>query len=178
MCSTAPPAHQCGGESQGENAVGARSRLLPCFEGDDPPFQLADLKQLDVELDQRADLTRFRARQLAVPTANSNLLTDGRESVDSSINERSLQADSSGPPADDAERRQVTVMFSDLVGTCARSFRPIRSPWPRPCSASEGSLRDTWATVSSCILVIPWLMRTTPSGPIRAGLELTSSTRL
>ena len=44
---------------------------------------------------------------------------------------------------DTAERRQVTVMFADLVGstalsarmdrrTCARSFRPIRNALPRP----------------------------------------------
>jgi hypothetical protein len=46
------------------------------------------------------------------------------------------------PPKDTAERRQVTVMFSDLVGstalsarmtprTCARSFPLIRSASPR-----------------------------------------------
>ena len=50
---------------------------------------------------------------------------------------------------DTAERRQVTVMFSDLVGstalsarmdpTCARSFLHIRSALPRLCSASAGS---------------------------------------
>ena len=54
------------------------------------------------------------------------------------------------PAQDTAERRQVTVMFSDLVGstalrrvwtrrTSARSFPPIRSASPRPCSASAGS---------------------------------------
>ena len=50
---------------------------------------------------------------------------------------------------DTAERRQVTVMFSDLVGstalsarrtrrTYARSLRPIRNASPRPCAASVG----------------------------------------
>jgi class 3 adenylate cyclase len=44
---------------------------------------------------------------------------------------------------DTAERRQVTMLFSDLVGStalsarmdpedCARSFRPIRSASPKP----------------------------------------------
>jgi SAM domain (Sterile alpha motif) len=55
---------------------------------------------------------------------------------------------------DMAERRQVTVMFSDLVGSTALSARMdpedlrsarlsafIRSASPRPCSASAASLR-------------------------------------
>jgi SAM domain (Sterile alpha motif) len=56
---------------------------------------------------------------------------------------------------DAAERRQVTVMFSDLVGSTALSARmdpedlrevPIRNALPTPCSASVGSLRSTWGT--------------------------------
>jgi len=78
------------------------------------------------------------------------------------------------PGPDTAERRQVTVMFSDLVGsttlsTRARSFLPIRNASQRRCSASMGSWRDTWGTVPSCILAIPKPMRTTPSGPYRRG---------
>jgi class 3 adenylate cyclase len=53
-------------------------------------------------------------------------------------------------PQETAERRQVTVMFSDLVGstalsarmdreTYARSYPPTRSASPRPCSGSAGS---------------------------------------
>ena len=56
----------------------------------------------------------------------------------------------SAHPEDRAERRQVTVMFSDwwaqrrsrpawTLKTCARSFRPIRSASRRPCSASAAS---------------------------------------
>ena len=59
-------------------------------------------------------------------------------------------------PEDRAERRQVTVMFSDLVGSTALSARmdpedlreviaATRSVLPRPCSASLASLRSTWA---------------------------------
>ena len=59
-------------------------------------------------------------------------------------------------PLDGAERRQVTVMFSDLVGSTAlsarmdpedlrKSFRPIRSALPRPYSTSVASWRSTWA---------------------------------
>jgi hypothetical protein len=59
-------------------------------------------------------------------------------------------APSSVSPEDRAERRQVTVMFSDLVGSMALSARMdpedlrelisgSRSVLPRPCSASAGS---------------------------------------
>ena len=76
---------------------------------------------------------------------------------------------------DTAERRQVTVMFSTLSvrrhsppawtrRTCARSFRPIRSASPRPCAASAGSWRSTWATACSSTSAIRRPMRTTPSG--------------
>ena len=82
-------------------------------------------------------------------------------------------------PEDRAERRQVTVIFSDLVGstamsarmdprTCARSFRPIRNASPRPCSASAGSWPNIWATACWSISAIRKPMRTTPSG--RCGL--------
>jgi class 3 adenylate cyclase len=54
------------------------------------------------------------------------------------------------PPHDTAERRQVTVMFSDLVGSTALSARidpedlrevitAYQKCAPRPCSASAGS---------------------------------------
>jgi hypothetical protein len=54
------------------------------------------------------------------------------------------------------ERRQVTVMFSDLVGstalstrmdpkTSAKSFRPTRSLLQKPSSASAASWQSTWA---------------------------------
>ena len=77
---------------------------------------------------------------------------------------------------DTAERRQVTVMFSDLVGSTAlsarmdpedlgRSFRPIRSALPRPCSGSVGSWRSTWAMVCWSTLATRRPTRTMPSVP-------------
>src|SRR6516162_5435051 len=84
-------------------------------------------------------------------------------------------------PQDAAERRQVTVMFSDLVGstacrhvwtlkTSARSFRPIRSAWQIPCVALVGSWpSSTWAMVSSSISDTRRHMKTTPSGPCALG---------
>jgi len=56
---------------------------------------------------------------------------------------------------DRAERRQVTVMFSDLVGSTALSARmdpedlgEVISAYQKcvACSASAGSWRSTWAT--------------------------------
>jgi hypothetical protein len=79
-------------------------------------------------------------------------------------------------PENRAERRQVTVMFSDLVGStalsarmdpedCGRSFPLTRSVLPRPCSASAGSWRSTWATGSWYISDIRRRMRMTQNGP-------------
>ena len=62
----------------------------------------------------------------------------------------------SAPPEDRAERRQVTVMFSDLVGSTALSVRieaedltrlsaATRSVLRTPCSASAASWRSIWA---------------------------------
>ena len=63
---------------------------------------------------------------------------------------------------DTAERRQVTVMFSDLVGSTALSaridpedLREVISVYqkcvPRLSSASAGSWRSTWAMACWCI---------------------------
>ena len=62
------------------------------------------------------------------------------------------------PPKDTAERRQVTVMFSDLVGSTALSARmdpedlreviSAYQKWPRPFSGSAGLWRSTWGMVS------------------------------
>jgi hypothetical protein len=59
---------------------------------------------------------------------------------------------------DTAERRQVTVMFADLVGgrprsppvwtrrTCANSSRPIGNASPKPSVTWAASYRNIWAT--------------------------------
>jgi len=79
-----------------------------------------------------------------------------------------------------AERRQVTVMFSDLVGstalsarrtlkTSARSFRLIRSVLPRPCSASAVSLQNIWVTAYWSTSGIPKPTKTMQSEPCAQG---------
>ncbi len=76
-------------------------------------------------------------------------------------------------PQDTAERRQVTVMFSDLVGSTALSARmdpedlheiiSSRNASPKPYAVSVASWRSMWAMVSVSILGIPRLTRTMPS---------------
>ena len=76
---------------------------------------------------------------------------------------------------DTAERRQVTVMFSDLVGSTALSarmdpedLREVISAYQKCVAetvrASAASWRSTWATACSSISAIRRPMRTTPSG--------------
>ena len=57
---------------------------------------------------------------------------------------------------DTAERRQVTIVFSDLVGSTA--LPPLFS-WV----VLVGSWRNTWAMACWCISAIRGPMRTTPS---------------
>ncbi len=76
-------------------------------------------------------------------------------------------------PEDRAERRQVTVMFSDLVGSTALSarmdpedLREVISAY-RKCVAEPydrfpvASLRSTWATGCWCISATPRRTKTT-----------------
>ena len=81
---------------------------------------------------------------------------------------------------DTAERRQVTVMFSDLVGSTALSarmdpedLREVISAYQK-CVAetvrvSVASLRNTWATACSSISAIRRPMKTMPSGRCAQG---------
>ena len=82
----------------------------------------------------------------------------------------------SAHPEDRAERRQVTVMFSDLVGSTALSarmdpedLREVISAYQKcvaeTVGASVASSRSTWATGSWCTSAIPRRTRTTQSGP-------------
>ena len=72
---------------------------------------------------------------------------------------------------DGAERRQVTVMFSDLVGSTALATHMdpedlrdvIRNASPRPYAVSAASWRNTWATACLSISAIRRRMKTTLS---------------
>jgi len=90
------------------------------------------------------------------------------------------------PARAEAERRQLTVMFCDLVGStelsarldpkiCVRSLPPITAPSPMSSGVSTDLLPNTWVTVCSSISAIRTPMRTTPSG--RCGPASPASTR-
>ena len=98
-----------------------------------------------------------------------------------SVDAATTSSTPSAHPEDRAERRQVTVMFSDLVGSTALSARmdpedlrevisACQKCVPRPCSASAASSRSTWATASSSTSVTRRRMKTTQSG--RCALDL------
>src|SRR5271170_2515559 len=73
----------------------------------------------------------------------------------------------------EAERRQLTVMFCDLVGStariCARSSAPITAPPPMSSGASTALSRNIWATASWSISATRERMRTMPSGQFGRG---------
>jgi hypothetical protein len=73
-----------------------------------------------------------------------------------------------------AERRQLTVLFCDLVGStalsagwirriCARSLAPITAASPGSSAAAAALSPSTWATACSPILAIRVPTSTTPS---------------
>ena len=84
---------------------------------------------------------------------------------------------------DTAERRQLTVMFCDLVGSTALSarldpedLREIIGAYHRCCrrdssAASAVSSPSTWATGCWSISAIPRRTSTTPSAPCGPGLR-------
>jgi class 3 adenylate cyclase len=122
-----------------------------------------------------------RLKLLDAITALRNLESAKSPSVDVST-----ASTTSAHPKDRAERRQVTVMFSDLVGSTALSARmdpedceklspPIRNPSLRPWTASGASLRSTWATGCWCISGYPQAHEDDAERAVRAGLSLVAA---
>jgi hypothetical protein len=123
-----------------------------------------DLKDLGVILVGHRRRLLAAIAILGAEPANPDMLNRGRvRSVLSSI------------PRDDAERRQLTVMFCDLVvrrrfrhglipRICARSSAHITRPLPKPSPSSMALSRNTWVTVSWSISATRERMRTMPSG--------------
>jgi hypothetical protein len=71
-------------------------------------------------------------------------------------------------PQPDAERRQLTVMFIDLVSsipkTCAKLSASIRIQWRVRSPGSRAASRNSWATACSPISAGRGRVRTRPSG--------------
>ena len=127
-----------------------------------------------IDADVLCDLTDEHLREFGLPLgARLKLL---RAVAALSTGQTPVSPEITTPaPRTDAERRQVTVMFSDLVGSTALSarmdpedLREVISAYQtcvlRPWVASAGSLRSSWAMECWCISAIPKLMRMTLSG--------------
>ena len=134
-----------------------------------PELTDQDLKDLGIVLGDRRKLLR------AIADLN------GIEKIQSKPTEAATTP-VAPQPQDSAERRQVTVMFSDLVGSTALSarmdpedLREIISAYQRCVTenvrALAGSLPSTWATGCWSISGIRKPTRTTQS--VRYGLGLT-----
>ena len=106
-----------------------------------------DLKELGV--------TSFGHRRKLVDAIAALRNADGVKTPP--VEAAATTSDPSAQPQDRAERRQVTVMFSDLVGSTALSSRmdpkdlrevisAYQSASPRPCNALGASWRSTWGT--------------------------------
>jgi hypothetical protein len=110
----------------------------------------------DIEIDVLGELTDQDFDRLGVSLGHRRRLLRAIRELGASPVAAVTEPQASAPAFEattrySAERRQVTVMFSDLVGStalsarmdlriCENSFRPIRSASQRPCSGSAGSL--------------------------------------
>jgi hypothetical protein len=117
-----------------------------------------DLKELGISVGHRRKMLAAIAELAATPSATA------------------FQPE----PRDDAERRQITIMFCDLVGSTALSTRldpedlqeitvPTTDVAPRSSPNSMVSSRDTWATVCSPISAIRRPMKMMPSRQCAGG---------
>ena len=140
---------------------------------------LPDLSDQDLEKIGVASLGHRRLLLRAI--AELKIVDKGTPPAASAVS-----AVAASPKIDTAERRQVTVMFSDLVGSTALSarmdpedLREVISAYQKCVaetdSASAGSSRSTWAMVCSFISAIPKPTRTTQSE--RSGPDWISSGR-
>ena len=129
-----------------------------------------------IDADVLRDLTDDHLRELGLPLGARLKLLRAVAALGTSEQTPASPEITPTAPRTDAERRQVTVMFSDLVGSTALStrmdpedmrevFRLTRSASLTSCSASAGSSRGTWAMASSSISAIPRPTRMTPNAP-------------
>jgi SAM domain (Sterile alpha motif)/Adenylate and Guanylate cyclase catalytic domain len=137
-----------------------------------PDLTDQDLKDLGVVLGDRRKILR----------AIVGLKTTEPEAYKSKSNEAtspSLVTEAATLPRQEAaERRQVTVMFSDLVGSTALSarmdpedLREVISAYQKCVAETVGRFggRSTWAMECSFISATHKLTRTTQSGPCARG---------
>ena len=133
-----------------------------------PDLTDQDLKEIGVSLGHRSQLLRAIAELKGGETIAPKRTNENMSSV---------------APAETAERRQVTVMFSTwsvqrryrrawTLKTYARSFPPIRNVSPRPWVASATSPRSTWVDGVLVYFGYPQAHEDDAERAVRAGLEL------
>jgi hypothetical protein len=128
----------------------------------------AAFRENEIDETVLASLTEEHLKQLGVTALGHRVklldaaLRGGATASAPSVDAAATPAALSAPPEDRAERRQVTVMFSDLVGSTALSARmdpeglrevisAYQSASRRPSSASAASWRSTSVMGSWCI---------------------------
>ena len=161
---------------------------------DDLKIELIDAQQ--VARDDNGRVLVWIGEAVASPGGNTaSDATSGRADIAGRPGAASAHATRCTPAAD-AERRQLTVMFCDLVGSTAlagqldpedsaRSSAPIRLPARRSSSATRAILPSIWATACWSTSAIPRPMKTMLSAPCapgwgfsrRCGAERASGTR-
>ena len=131
----------------------------------------------DIDTDLLTQIDDQVLKDIGVPSAGHRLrLRNAIAKLAPTSITKGISEVSASPPPSEAERRQLTVMFCDLVGSTALSVRfdpeewrerrsaPIRTPFPASSRAMTALSPNTWATVCWPILAIRGRMRTTPSG--------------
>jgi hypothetical protein len=128
-----------------------------------------------IDADVVRDLTNDHLRELGLPLGARLKLLRAVATLGTSEHPPVSPEITPTAPRTDAEPRQLTIMFCDLVGSTTLSARldpedmrrssartiaaaPTRSPSP------VGSSPSTWGTASSHTLATHRLMRTTPNG--------------
>lgn len=134
----------------------------------------------DIELDILSELTDQHLKDLGVSLGHRlKMLRAIRELGRDGATVREDRRGAASPshrhaPQDAAERRQLTVLFCDLVGSTALStrldpedmrnvIRIYQEEWSRPISPTRGRLANSWATASWPISASGARTRTMPS---------------
>jgi class 3 adenylate cyclase len=131
----------------------------------------------DIDTQLLAQLTDADLKELGISSlGHRKTILSAIEALGQEVSEPSKIKAAKG----EAERRQLTVMFCDLVGSTKLSqqldpedLRDVNRAYQDACKAAieryEGMLPDTWATGCWFTSGIPMHMRTTLKGPFMPG---------
>ena len=129
----------------------------------------------DIDADILPELTEVDLEKLGVSLGHRKRLLRAISGLAAAETLPAPSAPSGTKPQDAAERRQLTVMFCDLVGSTALSvrfdpeelreeIRAYQNTVPALSRAMTALLPDSWAMGCWPISAIRGRMRTTPSG--------------